>query len=437
MQQFNKISVYSNVIKNLLASTYLPLVRSVREGDYICEGNLYILRCEVIKCTSSGYIGYKGFINNVTPADWEYVQEFHFGDKDGKLSTNYISNAEGYDYKTHERFGQYLRNLRDMYGLNLMPLYNCFSNQPLENHIIRNNMVEHTSADNNTKIYKIPIRFNQDYTLCIENLGKTTIAPAFIRYNTLLAENNTIYGNGIDMTNQYISLHNGDNISTYINTSFKKPIKFRFNNRPETKSYSIQSYDYIESDDGYPILPKPTKVSYEITPEVVSQYDKIEDHLYVLIQVPKVFNQNIVLLEGDYTHLESQKIVDYLKIERLPDFLYDKYYIHDLNLMSSTSKEPRPFSPILVEFILWNAISTLDTINNDLDRLSISLGSQYIPRSDDIKGELPNFWVPRYRQLVSDFIYGDTHGVVQDNLGYVTKDVEKYIESDVLYRGTL
>ena len=153
MQKFNKISQYSNVIKNLLANTYLPLMRSVREGDYICKDRIYIFRCEVIKCTSSGYIGSAGFLSNRPIASWIRLQEFHFGDKDGKLSTNYVSNSEGYDFKTHERFGQYLRNLRDMYGLNLMPLYNCFSNQPLENHVIDINPIQHK---NPSIIRKIP-----------------------------------------------------------------------------------------------------------------------------------------------------------------------------------------------------------------------------------------------------------------------------------------
>ena len=417
MQQFNKISTYSNVIKNLLATTYLPLVRSVREGDYICVDRLYIFRCDIIKCTSSGYIGKEKFLSNVPIAKWVRLQEFHFGEKDGKLSTNYISNSEGYDYKTHERLGQYLRNLRDMYGLNLLPLYNCFSNQFLENHIIKNNRVIKTSQDNNTKIYKIPIRFNQDYTVCIENQGITTFAPAFIRYNSLLKQNNTIYGNGLDTTNQYISLHYADNIYSVANLSFRKPFKIRFNNKPETKKLSILNKNNYQS----------VNVQYDITNEICSQYADVEDNLYLLIQVPKVFNQNMVVLEGDYTSLSSQKIVDSLLRSKLPDFLYDKWYTHDLNLMTATSTEPRPFSPVLVEFLLWNTICVLDTINNDFDRLSMTLVNLYAPYTEDIFKSYPNFWNQRYRQIISDYINNNSTNTIQDNLGYVTKDIEEYM----------
>ena len=519
MQKFNKVSTNSNFIKNLLATTYLPLVRSIREGDYICKGRLYIFRCEVIRCLSSGYIGSKKYLSNRPIADWETIQEFHFGDKDGKLSTNYVSNSEGYDYKTHERLGQYLRNLRDMYGLNLLPLYNCFSNQFLENHIIRNKKVIKTSEDNNTKIYKIPIKFNQDYTICIENLGLTTIAPAFIRYNSLLKKNNTAYGNGVDVTNQYISLHYADNVKSYVNSSFRKPFKVRFNNIPETKTVTFYNFNqytsftsdlaiehnpsspqyfkpgvvyyeltgdnpaklssYTETSDSSPYMPftgesfeagihyfesdgylfkltsdqskQPdkiyytinkdyytvvktlapnTKATYEITDEICSSFAEVEDHFYMLIQVPKVFNQNIVVLEGDYTSLEGQKYVDTLLYNELPNFVYDRLYTHDLNLMTSTSTEPRPFSPILIEYLLWNAISSLDTINNDFDRLSIELSQRYVPNTADLQNNFPNYWYNRYRQIISDFVFYRSKNVYQDNIGYVSKDIEKLIYKD-------
>lgn len=515
-QKFNKVTTYSNFIKNLLATTYLPLVRSVREGDYICKDRLYIFRCEVIKCTKSGYIGAAEFLNNTPIAYWERLTEYHFGEKDGKLSTCFVSNAEGYDYKTHERLGQYLRNLRDMYGLNLMPLYNCFSNQFLDNHKIKDGKVIRTSYNKNTKIYKIPIRFNQDYTVCIENVGVTTFAPAFLRYNNLLKQNNTMYGNGIDITNQYISLHAGDKIRSYSGLSFGEPVKIRFDNKPEIKKYNIYKFpkenpgyvvtededpvegklyyiknkydkfinvdtsngfekytdvrvgdvfednivyyekindEYIETEDETPQQGKQYYIKssivyyeeaeaikidntviaqYEITDKNCADFDEVEDHLYLLIQVPKAFNQNIVVLEGDYTALESQKIVDYTVMDRLPDFLYDEFYTHDLNLMTCTSTEPRPFSPALVEFLLWNAISVLDTINNDFDRLSLQMFSKYVPNTNDIANKYPNFWVPRYRQIISDYINNNSKNVIQDNLGYVTKEIEKYIYKDVV-----
>lgn len=526
MQKFNKVTTESNIIKNLLASTYLPLIRSVREGDYICQGRNYILRCEIIHCEKSGYIGKMNYLSNTPIAEWTSIGEFHFGEKDGKMSTCYISNAEGYDYKTHERLGQYLRNLRDMYGLNLMPLYNCFSNQPLENHVIRNRRILKTSDTGDVKIYKVPIRFNQDYTIAIENLGETVLAPAFLRNNNLVKQNNTSYGNGIDISNQYISLHYGDNVTSVANTTYRKPFKIRFNNIPEKKEITFHNftnfadveytktinknsdkpvyfdvgipyyeaieiensdsdsdveYEYFETQDISPyvlfegddfeegvnyyvnngylfelttdahpesgeiyytidkdyyikrnILAPSLKATYEITDELCGKYSDVEDTLYLLIQVPKTFDQNIVILEGDYTNIESKKFVDTLFIDNLPDYLYDKFYTHDLNLLMNTSKEPRPFSPMLIEYLLWNAISNLDTINNDFDRIAPILYAKYIPNTSDIIGMYPNYWVDRYRQIISDYISENSKNTIQDNIGYITTDVEKYMNKDTL-----
>ena len=59
MIEFNKVSNESYFIKNLLYSTFLPLLRTVRENDYIIRDRLYIYKCNVIRCTSSGYIPVK------------------------------------------------------------------------------------------------------------------------------------------------------------------------------------------------------------------------------------------------------------------------------------------------------------------------------------------------------------------------------------------
>ena len=258
IQAFNKVTTTSNFIKNLLISTYLPLIRTVRDYDYIIADRLYIYKCNIIKCIKSGYIvtGIKNSAWNEEVASFRTIGEYYFGEKNGKLCTNYISNSEGYDSLTHERLGKYLRNLRDMYDLNLMPLYNCFSNEQFQQHHISSKGVEKTFTDFNTKLYKIPIRFNTDYTICMENLGITTFAPAFIKNNNLIKLNNTRFGNDVDATNKYIKLHRTDVVQNRANLRFKDPITLRFNNKPETKrvSYyekSLREIDYLHSDTYY------------------------------------------------------------------------------------------------------------------------------------------------------------------------------------------
>lgn len=662
MVEFNKVSTESYFIKNLLYSTFLPLLRTVKENDYIIRDRLYIYKCNIIRCTSSGYIPAKNVNMNpdefpkyllrrsddekVLPgqiyyiirdkkttriigspndmrcprtegwyeqniATYEILGEYYFGERNDKFCRNFLSSSEGYDYKTHEKLGHYLRSLRDMYGLNLMPLYNCFSNQLLRNIHITNDKVSKTSEDFNTKVYKVPIRFNTDYTICMENVGLTTFAPAFIHHGTLMNLNNNRFGNNVDATNKYIKLNHNDVIHNYPNLRFKDPIKLRFDNVPLNKTKSYSKYVYTEicantdpkyyrlnpaanhiyekratdksyqtidynnpeligekiyqpgyefllytdagtlfadddvfvSDDLFIPIPEgefyesinpsigtfdiitktykkcpedevffnekifnnnktnyyikttdtidgvttevyeqctqssaydpdeiyyyvdkdksdtwyefindefvptqdtyivpdkiyykkemtevPVTLNYDITEENCCMYDYIEDELYLLIQVPAALDTNIVILEGDYTNIEGVKIFDQEKFELFSNEKLDKLFTKNLILMETATKKIRPFSPTLIQFLLWNAICNLDTINNDLDRL-------YLILDEVAAGDLPseynhNYWYNKYRELV--FEYADTfpREYIRDNLGYVTTSIEK-----ILYRG--
>ena len=767
-QEFNKVTTTSNFIKNLLISTYLPLIRTVRDFDYIIKDRLYVYKCEIIKCTKSGYLltGYKNVKFDGDRAAYRVVTEYYFGERNDKLCTNYISNSEGYDSITHERLGKYLRSLRDMYDLNLMPLYNCFSNQILQAHHITSARVEKTAADYNTKIYKIPIRFNTDYTICMDNLGLTTFAPAFIKNNNLVFLNNTRFGNNVDATNKYIRLHRTNVIQNIANSRFKTPFIIRYNNVPETKHvtyfekslkeidylhdniyyrlnttdtlprmmyyiknsgdyivddnitaetflanptnyyysnngiitqcnqsdnfnvnlvyftinsdssrstylptnltpetagntvlyigvepdtgridstfsfskthfwqddrtlytdintyveelslklgpefsalyedgslvidvdkirvydspgyrtvclwsqcnrYSIydenetyyirennvfnvwnyllsesefnsnKSFYYVKEDDvfvncagksysaseTYYVYSNETYITskeyyftlhfadfyttkgfdgepskyyklengedgsdygkfvqqnistpfdinntyairvdkelftwqekdnegnliptediyiitgkkyyakheletkaeyvYDITEENCAMYDYLEDNLYLLIQVPKSYESSIVILEGNYLNTESDKTVDDSDIGRLSAPLVDYLYTSSLKLMEMPYSKPIPFSNTLIEFLLWNAINPLDSINNNMDRLLIAINSvlQY-PISAE---HYANYWYPQYRKFVSDIGKYHRNMVVSDNLGYVTRNLEQVINT--------
>lgn len=764
-QEFNKVTTTSNFIKNLLISTYLPLIRTVRDFDFIIADRLYVYKCEIIKCTKSGYLvtGFKNINFDGDRAEYRVITEYYFGEKNDKLCTNYISNSEGYDSITHERLGKYLRSLRDMYSLNLMPLYNCFSNTILQAHHISNTNIERTAAEYNTKIYKVPIRFNTDYTICMDNLGVTTFAPAFIKNNNLILLNNTRFGNGVDATNKYIRLHRTDVIQNKSNLRFKSPFIIRYNNIPETKKVSYfekqpKELDYLHTDNYYQLntpttLPRinyymrndgryeiaegltatefnldPTKYYYsddgvitrctlsssfdsniiyfiavqgvtgstylpttllptpensgvplyigvepdtgridstfeltkryfwrenrtiytdietwvsedslymdeeeffatysdgtihldvnkvrkydspnfqtvclwercsrystydenqtyytnetgsyfevweyelgednfnqnksfyylkegdtfvqcgpndsydssatyyvfsneeyitaqeyyfiinttefyialgfqgptqnyyileegeftqltgaaefdinstyatrttkelftwrvknsdgdlvpttdiymvtgtkyyashdleteaqyvyDITEENCALYDYLEDNLYLLIQVSKSYEPNIIILEGDYTNTQSEKILDDSDVSLLPDLLVDNLYTSNLKLMQMPSTVPVPFSETLVEFLLWNAINNLDSINNNMDRLLLAIGK--VLNNPFSVNHFANYWYPQYRKLVSDVGRNYNNIVVTDNLGYVTKDLEQVINT--------
>lgn len=686
MVEFNKVSNESYFIKNLLYSTFLPLLRTVKENDYIIKDRMYIYKRNIIKCTNSGYMvvknanmyrdeypksllrktddekvkvgqvyieehngGYRKIVGTTGDqrcpieegwleqniADYYIIGEYSFGERNDKFCSNFLSSSEGYDYKTHEKLGHYLRSLRDMYDLNLMPLYNCFSNQLLRNIHITKDRIEKTSKDYQTKVYKVPIRFNEDYTIYMENLGLTSFAPAFIRHGTLLTLNNNRFGNGVDATNKYIKLNHNDVIHNEPNLRFKNPIVLRFDNIPKNKvvHYSTTVYteiaskynpDYyrtltggsmayrkvrkdVERDEngkaiggpwltkdysdpynpegvknyrpGYEfifddgdggsltpaedllinidpvtgeeplILPVPdyelyesinpstglfedesiyrayrqcpddetlfnenmynsnrakyytcednsylnceenstpysadttyyyiqidkedeycwyeliegelvrtedtyidpektyykknmTEVpityNYDITEDNCSMYDYIEDELYLLIQVPSSYNKNIVILEGDYTNIAKNKYYDNKNFELFSRARVDRLFTDHLILAETQTEKLRPYSDTLIQYLLWHAISNLDTINNDMDRLYNDLSTA---TSVDYK-HASNYWTDKYRETVFNYANTFPKRYIRDNLGYVTTEIERiiklgddYFDGDVL-----
>ena len=515
MQEFNKISTTSNFIKQLLNTTYLPVIRTVQAGDYLVKGRLYIYKCEIIRCEKSGYIVPYDTSELSPAAKFVHIGEYTFGDRNDKLCKNFQSNQEGYDSVTHEKLGSYLRALRDMYGLNLMPLYNCFSNNPFSQHHIFDNRIIKTAFDYNTKIYKIPIRFNTDYTICIENLGKTTFAPAFIRNETLVKLSKTHIGDDIDATNRYISLHTTDVISTYSGLRFFDPIVIRFDNIPETKMktyneninntntvevklnltnyfspieitteedfnfykqkylsttglYTKTAYNkYVLLNNNSSYKPgiyyicsidpaqsgwkdsinaesatqdtvyNPSKTyykdiesfkektyTYDIDDIHCEMYDSIEDVLYLLIQVPESFDSNIVVLEGNYKNVQSLKYFNEHELRNYPENYLDRLFIHDIRLMRMNVPQKIPFSDTLIQFLLWNAICGLDSINLDMDRLLQSFRNLYIEVDDKYYA---NYWYFKYRELISNYAKLNDYEYIDDNLGYVTSEVESLL----------
>ena len=498
-----------------------------------------------------------------------------------------------------------------MYGLNLMPLYNCFSNQPLQNIHIYNDKVSRTAEDFRTKVYKVPIRFNTTYTICMENLGMTTFAPAFIRHGTLLSLDNNRFGHGVDATNKYIKLHNGDVIYNKPNLRFKNPITIRFDNIPQNKvihrseyvdtevltkydtelyeenssashlfirdykdnTYRVidynnpklypnpvyqkgyeykaddgsgsetgiypqednlfpneelipigsyegyyrsvnpstgqfdevnksfkscpddetffnenifnnnkqkyylydnennvftqctssseydpneiyyyvnintengwyekllnlqtNEYEFIPTSDVYIDLNKvyyrkektevPQTKNYDITEENCTMYDYIEDELYLLIQVPVVFDSNIVILEGDYTDTSKTKYYDDGKLELFSDARLDRLFINNLKLMKVGTKRIIPYSDTLIQYLLWHVICNLDSINNDMDRLLYQLNLS----GETVTNYTGNYWFTKYREIVFNYANTFPKKYIQDNMGYVTTEIEDIIK---------
>lgn len=88
-----------------------------------------------------------------------------------------------YDSYTHEYLGDYLRFYRDYHGVDLMPLYNCFSNRVCSNLNLKfdfsDTTISFSDLDSNYKIYMLPVKLFQSYTIALSCPTQVEICCGF------------------------------------------------------------------------------------------------------------------------------------------------------------------------------------------------------------------------------------------------------------------
>ena len=359
-------------------------------------------------------------------ARYEVVGEYFFGQKNDKLCSNFQSNCEGYDSITHERLGQYLRSLRDMYELNLMPLYNCFSNNIFPNHHVFNNKILKTTDEYHTKIYKIPIRFNTDYNIFIENVGQTTIAPAFINNDNLvkLGKNNT--NTTTDITNDYISVHTSDVISTYSGLNFYNPINIRFNNIPE-KIINKKIITSADSKNNFNEI----DVSKYFIPTSVAQLKDTTIDLYKSDKSKVSLNDKFIQTKD--TEIQAGKIYfvksgnEYKKVETPLQGSLSTYYEYNPNTYYLIDVNPKQLG--------WRENKDISIKNNDGTTTTIH---DTYPLTDDIKFDsTKKYYELLVAKQINEQIYNiteqhcNTYDSVEDSL-YMLIQVPDTFDSNIV-----
>ena len=146
-QKFFTSTIQGRFIKALLHNTYLPIYNTISYGDYVIKDFIYIYKKTLLKCETSGIFGETAKLNTVSHYD--------FGEKYIKFTEKFQSSYQYYDSKTHEWLGKYLRCYRDIYDIDLMPFYNCFSNTYIPNVVIRDDGII-TTVTKDYKVVQIP-----------------------------------------------------------------------------------------------------------------------------------------------------------------------------------------------------------------------------------------------------------------------------------------
>lgn len=448
MQKFFTDTIESSFIKELVYSANIPSYDSVSDGDYAFKDVTYIYKNHIIKVTKSGVVG--------SGAEFYNLCTYKFNERISKVTENYISRYNYYDSETHYQLGRYLRLYRDCTGVDLMPFYNCYSGKIVSDVYLGDHNEVRFVGDNkfttNTSEYKIilvPIRFNKEYTICIDSYSKVRMKPIF-------------YGSfGIDVNTPFPENDMFGNTETdYQSMSFKEPKLYKLDLNSITYTYN-ESENYLTDTD------KTNLMSYE-------------KNLYLLIQLPINNKSSILVQEGNYTNVTRHydlfdtitdestvvsgeryiykgctvlitdttvgstiktgakyktvsgsnlsRVYNEEFIDKLTNNELNNILLSDLQLQRLSTGESYAFSTRLIEYLLDNVITSEDQFDGDIRRV------QKVLREDDmlISTGYQGVWdrsirSALFRKYISS---GKTTGrsrSINDINGFVDKDVEDYL----------
>jgi len=261
MYKFNNNNIFTGYIKQKLKSFNLPMCRVLTNDQYTDISGLTYIKDDMIVHNTKDNAVIEPFIyNKAVPNFTKNLQ-----------ITNTI-----YDTYTHEYLGDYLRFLRDYSHLDLMSMYNCFSNNICTNLSLTGSTTKNVkyifdSKDTNYKIYMLPVKCGAQYTIAIDTNEPIELFCGLYKKNLYGKDstigNKTILEQLVDVTYQKIN-----------NISFRNPI----------------------------IYTKLTDINKNINKDLLTKVLPFEKDLKLFIKLPFNNNSSIVILEGCYLHTNDE-----------------------------------------------------------------------------------------------------------------------------------
>lgn len=318
-----------------------------------------------------------------------------------KYTNRFISNTDYYDIETHTRLGELLRFYRDLYNLDLMAYYNCFSGANLAGFQIFEDQLTQVNSSQ-YRLIQVPIKFNKKYTIAIDSPTQVKIIPCLLNLNNFIQLQ-------VGSSNQIILNDLLDNyaVQTYSSLKFNSPIIFECTNTSEdllsVAEPSVGNSDLLKA-------------------ELLQRYEK---NLYLIIQLEMTVVSSIVVLEGDYTSVDSRKYFNEDNLIQIrPDDL-NSMLTSNLSLLKLNDRTTYPFADKLIEYLLYNVISSMDPITENSEKVRQKL-SQSIAMWDPTEIS----WTDYLRILIFDLLMNSNQYQFKPDIsGYVDKDAEQFIDT--------
>ena len=346
-----------------------------------------------------------------TPKGYTYNLKIRNYTKNLKIQNNV------YDSYTHEYLGDYLRFQRDYRNINLMPLYNCFSNTLCPRLNINFDVVEDVidgatnkvtkkgyvakfdTRETNYKIYMIPIKLFQKYTIAIDCFTDVEVCCGFYgKYQ---------YGSAYDTVAE-------DTYRCFNSLLFNKPVLY-------DPMVGLKKY----LDPRHPLE--------------IAQH---ETDLKLFIKLPISNKSSIVILEGDYTEYTPSTIIkyspakddDFIVVNNHTQVNFDgdldeniKHLVTPLQLLAQNTGISYPFADRLIEYLVGNAVTPVDDISDNIKRAKKVINAKTNALHDD-----EGVWEEIMQLILYNYASNNFNvRINHDILGYVDKDTESYSNGSV------
>ena len=281
-----------------------------------------------------------------------------------------------------------MRFISDYEGINLLSLYNCFSNEMPKNLNIKiSETTVFNSEDNNYKIYSIPVKFFKNYTIAIESDTPVEITCGF--YN-----NNINYNVGNEELNEIT-------YQKFSNMRFNQPVLYsKINNISITEK------------------------------EMTAEKD-----LKMFIKLASSTNSSIVVLEGDYRDKSNSILLDPNTstkglISNITKHNDSNIMISKSQLLAINSGISYPFADRLIEYLVRNVVTNKDDVTDNIRRFQ-----QYLFKYKDIVIKNYGIWDNNYSKIIENIAIENNMNDY-DLLFYIDKDIESKINLDIdIYGG--
>ena len=442
MLKFNNEHIITGYIKQLLASFHLPKYRiyTKKDAEYKAQNGkepISIIVSDKRKTgdanVSASYnglnrISYVNYIKNdqiqrFTGSGWENTNKhYHYNVLDLNHTKNLIIKSNVYDSYTHEYLGEYLRFVRDYHNIDLMPLYNCFSNKICSSLNLTFGKTDtkkvFDSDDNDYKIYMLPVKLFNTYTIAIDSQQPVEICCGF--YDAYLDTKESLQDIYSLTYQKFNSL------------SFNSPV-----------IYNKISAENIEQSIN-------SGTSEEAKAELNSklrEFAQNETMLKMFIKIPASNTSTITILEGNYLNFNdgvmkvkdnrlqrniNHFVTNYAEGTNETGFVYpaveDRAFIPytKLQLLEANTGVSHPFADRLIEYLTGNAVVPTDEIADNFNRIQEVMGINKITFPAD------SLWYNEMRNILYDYMndpeYNHSSNILIDKnhdcLGYLDKDVE-------------